>query len=145
MSHQGAFDLDLFLKAQEAGYSTVVAELKRGQKKSHWIWYVFPQLKGLGYSSMAQKYGIASAAEARAYLEHPILGARLRECTELVNQLEDSTAGQIFGTTDAMKFRSCMTLFAHAAPHETLFGTALDKYYGGEPDRTTLKMLDPAL
>src|SRR5215475_2155661 len=108
-------DLARFVAAQQAVYATVRKELASGRKRSHWMWFIFPQLKGLGSSSTAQLYGIASLAEARDYLDHELLGARLRECTQLANAVEGRTVEAIFGYPDHLKFRSCMTLFAHAA------------------------------
>ena len=136
------FDLDRFLKAQASAYEQAVAELRRGQKRSHWIWFIFPQLRGLGFSSMSGTYGIDSEAEAAAYLRHPVLGPRLLDCTRLVVETEHRSIEQIFGSVDAMKFRSSVTLFGHAAPEEPLFAQAIAKYYGGEPDDRTLEMLE---
>ena len=130
-----------FVKAQDRVWDDVVAELRAGEKQSHWMWFVFPQHVGLGRSPMAQRYGIAGLAEARAYLDHPVLGARLRDATRLVLAVEDRTAHRIFGSPDDLKFRSSMTLFAHAAPGEPLFRRALDKFYGGEEDMLTLDFL----
>jgi uncharacterized protein (DUF1810 family) len=135
------FDLDRFVRAQEPVIAEVRAELKAGRKATHWMWFVFPQLAGLGFSHRAQFYGIASLDEARAYLAHPVLGPRLAECTELVNAVEGRTAHDIFGSPDDMKFRSSMTLFALAAPEEPLFTAALAKYFGGERDGRTLELL----
>jgi uncharacterized protein (DUF1810 family) len=115
----------------------VRAELAAGRKRTHWMWFVFPQLRGLGLSSMAQHYGIASLDEARAYLAHPVLGTRLRECCALVLAVEGRSAQEIMGSPDDMKLRSCATLFALAAPDEPLFTQVLDKFYGGEPDPRT--------
>lgn len=141
----GARDLQRYVDAQNPVYERVRAELRAGRKASHWMWFVFPQLAGLGVSPLAERYAIASLAEARAYLEHPILGERLRECTALVMCLEGRTAGQIFGSPDDLKFRSCMTLFAAAADAgKAAFVSALDKYFGGEPDRRTIELLDRA-
>lgn len=135
------FDLQRFVDAQAPYYEQAVAELRQGEKRSHWIWFIFPQLRGLGFSSMSHRYGIGSAAEAQAYLAHPILGPRLRECTQIVLSLEHRSIHQIFGSVDAMKFRSSMTLFAHAAPGEPIFRQALDKYFAGKPDDRTVEML----
>ena len=136
------FDLDRFVRAQAPVIEQAKRELAAGSKRTHWMWFVFPQLRGLGRSGMAQHYGLDGAAEARAYLAHEALGPRLVECTGLVNQVEGKTALQIFGSPDEMKFRSCMTLFAtlQRAP----FDRALQRYYGGEGDRLTLEMLDAA-
>lgn len=134
------FDLQRFVDAQAPVYAQVRAELAAGRKASHWMWFVFPQLKGLGFSAMAQHYGIASIAEAQAYWEHPVLGARLAECTELVLAVAGRSVHEIFGSPDDLKFRSCMTLFAHAtgAP---VFTQALAKYFGGEADPRTVERL----
>jgi len=135
-------NLDRFVTAQAPVIDQVRRELAAGQKRTHWMWFIFPQLRGLGRSQTALHYGIESVAEARAYLAHPVLGSRLVECTDLVNQVEGKTALQIFGSPDDMKFRSCMTLFATL--QTTPFGDALDKYYGGDPDKLTLGLLDHA-
>ncbi len=119
----------------------VLEELKSGHKQSHWMWFVFPQLAGLGHSAMAQRYALADLAEARAYLAHPVLGPRLKQCTELVLAVEGKTANDIFGSPDDLKFRSSMTLFARAAPDERPFRAALDRYFDGEADALTLGKL----
>lgn len=134
-------NLQRFLDAQEQVFNNVLNELKRGRKSGHWIWFIFPQLKGLGRSSMSEFYGISSLDEARAYLHHPVLGTRLIQCAELVMAVQGSDAEDIFGEVDAMKFRSCMTLFAQAAPENRVFTSALEKYFGGEPDGVTLSSL----
>ncbi|MCI0666888.1 MAG: DUF1810 domain-containing protein [Methylococcaceae bacterium] len=135
------YDLQRFIKAQDTVYESVVSELTAGQKRGHWMWYIFPQVQGLGSSSMAQKYAIASREEAKAYSEHPILGTRLRECTRLVMNIEGHSAEQIFQYPDHLKFRSCMTLFEHSATDHGIFRDALLKYFDGKPDRLTLDML----
>jgi uncharacterized protein (DUF1810 family) len=135
------FDLERFVQAQQAVYAAVCAELRAGAKRSHWMWFIFPQLRGLGSSPSAQHYGLASLAEARAYLDHPVLGARLRECTRCLLLLEGRSAAEILGYPDELKLRSCLTLFERAAPQEELFGEALRKYYGGQPDVRTLELL----
>ncbi len=134
------FDLDRFVQAQDPVIERVRRELREGQKRGHWMWYVFPQLSGLGFSTMAQRYAIASIGEAAAYLEHPILGPRLIECSELINAVEGRAIGEIFGSDD-LKFQSCMTLFAAVPEAAPVFGDALAKYFGGMPDRMTAKML----
>jgi uncharacterized protein (DUF1810 family) len=134
------FDLQRFVTAQAPVIDDVLAELGAGRKRSHWMWFVFPQLRGLGMSSMAQHYGIASLEEARAYLAHPLLGPRLRECCALALRVEGRSAHEILGSPDDLKFRSCLTLFELAAPGEPLFRQALDQYYGGEPDPRTLAL-----
>ena len=134
-------DLQRFVAAQTPLYSQVCAELAAGAKASHWMWFVFPQLKGLGHSPMAQHYGIASLAEAQAYWQHPVLGARLRQCTKLMLAVQGKTALQILGSPDNLKFHSSMTLFARAAPDEPMFAQALQKYFGGRADPATLDLL----
>jgi len=134
-------DLQRFVDAQEPVWRQVEAELRAGRKTSHWMWFVFPQLKGLGRSAAALHYGIASRAEAQAYWRHALLGPRLKLCTEWMLAVQGRTALQILGSPDDMKFRSCMTLFGAVAPDEPVFGRALDKYFGGEPDARTLELL----
>jgi uncharacterized protein (DUF1810 family) len=133
--------LERFVTAQAQIYPRVMAELKAGCKQSHWMWFIFPQIAGLGHSTMAQMYAVASLDEARAYLAHPLLGARLRECCQAVMTVEGKSAHDIFGSPDDVKFRSCLTLFAQAAPNETLFTDLLDKYFDGEADELTLQKL----
>ena len=135
------FDLERFVEAQNPVYGQVCRELRQGHKQGHWIWFIFPQLKGLGHSSMANRFGIAGADEARAYLAHPILGPRLAECTSLVNSVEGVSVDEIFGYPDTLKFRSSMTLFAHFSSGGNVFADALEKYYAGQPDPLTLEML----
>ena len=135
------FDLQRFVTAQDPVYTGVCDELRRGRKESHWMWFVFPQLRGLGFSAMAQKYGIASRAEAEAYWRHPVLGPRLAECTRIVNQVEGRSIEQIFGYPDHLKFRSSMTLFAHVAAENDVFGQAVEKYFSGKYDPATLERL----
>ena len=135
------FDLARFLNAQASDYPQVLSELRAGQKRSHWIWFIFPQMKGLGSSSHAQFYGISSLQEATAYWQHPVLGPRLEECTILVNQVEKQTIERILGYPDDLKFRSSMTLFSRAVPEATIFTQALDKYFAGRPDPLTLELL----
>lgn len=132
------FNLARFIEAQEPVYTKVTAELRAGHKRSHWMWFVFPQIAGLGSSEMAQRYAIASEDEAAAYLAHPVLGRRLRECAAIVAALDGPSAHDIFGNPDAMKFRSSMTLFADTAPDEAVFQACIDKYFDGEPDPETL-------
>lgn len=134
-------NLKRFLDAQEAVLTPVLAELKAGRKRSHWMWFIFPQLKGLGSSPMAQTYGIGSRAEAEAYLAHPILGARLRECTELVNAVEGASIDEIMGYPDNLKFRSSMTLFSAVTQDNDVFDKAIEKYFAGKPDPATLARL----
>jgi uncharacterized protein (DUF1810 family) len=135
------FDLQRFVAAQDPVYHRVRAELAAGRKTSHWMWFVFPQLRGLGLSATAQHYGLASLREAQAYWNHPVLGPRLRECVALVLAVDDKSAAQVFGSPDDMKLRSSLTLFAKAAPQEPVFQAALAKYFEGEPDARTLALL----
>jgi uncharacterized protein (DUF1810 family) len=135
------FDLQRFVDAQRAEFESARSELEGGRKVGHWIWFIFPQIKGLGQSSMSQYYAIASLAEAQAYLQHPILGPRLRECTQLVNSVKGRSIEQIFGGIDAMKFRSSMTLFAKTTDDNQIFLNALQKYFSGEFDPLTIQCL----
>jgi uncharacterized protein (DUF1810 family) len=141
MTVKDTFNLQRFVDAQAAAYEQVCQELRAGRKRSHWIWFIFPQMRGLGHSEMAQYYGISSPQEAEAYLAHPVLGARLRECTRLVVEVEGSSVDQIFGYPDNLKFHSSMSLFAFGAPDEPLFQQALQKYFGGELDPNTIALL----
>jgi len=134
------FDLDRFVDAQAPVYASVLAELRRGRKQSHWMWFVFPQFAGLGLSPMSQRFALRSREEAVAYLGHGVLGPRLRECTALVNAVEGRTIHDILGSPDDLKFHSSMTLFA-AVSSEPEFAAAIAKYYGGTPDRKTLALL----
>jgi uncharacterized protein (DUF1810 family) len=134
-------NLQRFVAAQDPVYGEVCAELAAGAKRSHWMWFVFPQLRGLGYSATARHYGIGSRAEALAYWEHPVLGPRLENCTELVLAVPGKTALQIFGSPDDRKFGSSMTLFAQIAPHASGFERALNRYFAGWPDPSTLALL----
>jgi len=134
------FDLERFVDAQAPVYRQVLSELSHGRKQSHWMWFVFPQLAGLGHSAMAQRYALSSRKEAVAYLGHAILGPRLQECTALVNAVEGQTIRQILGSPDDLKFRSSMTLFA-AVSGEPEFAAAIAKYYDGTPDQATLELL----
>ena len=136
------FDLDRFVEAQAPVIEQVRRELEAGSKRTHWMWFIFPQLRALGRSPTAQRFGLAGQDEARAYLADPVLGSRLVECTALVNRVEGKSAAVIFGSPDDMKFRSCMTLFATLQPQP--FEDALRKYYGGTPDPMTLKLLHAA-
>lgn len=135
------FDLNRFIPAQETVYSRVITELSRGRKQSHWMWYIFPQIAGLGFSAMSQRYAVASRTEAEAYLAHPVLGSRLIECTGLVLAAQGRTIHDILGSPDDVKFRSSMTLFA-ATSDKAIFGAALEKYFAGERDPATLEILD---
>ncbi|MNS62018.1 hypothetical protein D3C72_950640 [compost metagenome] len=135
------FDLQRFVDAQAPVYEQVLRELQAGRKRSHWSWFIFPQLRGLGSSPMATRYAIGSLAEAQAYLAHPVLGPRLEACVALVNQVEGRSAEAILGPPDDLKFRSCVTLFSQAAPDRRVFQDALDKYFAGAPDPRTLERL----
>ena len=135
------FDLQRFADAQDRVYDRVLAELRAGAKRSHWIWFIFPQLSGLGSSSTAELFGIDSLEEARAYLAHPVLGPRLRECARLVASIEDRSVDEVFGWPDNLKVRSSMTLFAQATDHNADFLAMLDKFYGGQQDPRTLELL----
>lgn len=139
MSHSSS--LERFVEAQEPAIDGVMAELRAGRKRTHWMWFVFPQIRGLGHSGMAQRFAISSLAEAKAYLRHPVLGSRLRECTHLVNAIEGRRIEEIFGYPDDLKFRSSMTLFAHAAASDQVFSAALRKYFGGAEDPLTLERI----
>ena len=141
VSTSDPFNLQRFVDAQRDEYDDVCAELRAGRKRSHWIWFIFPQMKGLGVSSTSNWFGISSLSEAQAYLRHPVLGPRLKECTEFVKQIEGRSLREIFGSPDDLKFRSCMTLFAHATEENRLFLDALQKYCGGEFDAATLMLL----
>ena len=132
------FHLERFVDAQAPVYDRARQELKAGRKESHWMWFIFPQIKGLGQSAMAIRFAIASLNEAKAYLAHPVLGARLSECAGLTLDVEGRNAREIFGPIDEMKFRSSMTLFAQAAPEVGVFQRCLDKYFAGRPDPATL-------
>ena len=135
------YNLQRFVDAQEPVFDRVRAELRNGVKRSHWMWFIFPQIQGLGYSEFARKFAISSLDEAAAYLAHPVLGARLVECADLVNHVEGRSIGQIFGSPDDMKFQSSMTLFAHAAPDNPVFDDALQKYFAGQHDPATVRKL----
>ncbi|MGO8738235.1 DUF1810 domain-containing protein [Rhodoblastus sp.] len=137
------FDLQRFVAAQNGVYENVRAELRGGRKRNHWMWFVFPQIAGLGFSPMAQLYALSSLDEARAFLAHPVLGPRLRDCVELVNGVGDKSLFDIFGDPDDLKFRSSMALFERAAPDEPGFSRALDKYCDGVRDPLTLEKLEP--
>ena len=135
-------DLERFVKAQDSAgtYQRAVAELRGGRKTTHWMWFIFPQIAGLGRSEMAQAYAISDLADAQAYLAHPILGPRLIECAEIVAAQQGRSAEQIFGGVDAIKLRSSMTLFAHAAPDQTIFQQVIDQYYDGQDPETERRL-----
>ena len=136
-----AVNLQRFVDAQASVYARVLSELRSGSKQSHWMWFVFPQIAGLGHSAMAKKYAISSSEEAAAYLNHHVLGPRLRECTSLVNAIEGRSIEDIFGYPDDLKFRSSMTLFVRATQDNREFEDALQKYFQGEPDSATVALL----
>lgn len=138
------YDLERFVAAQRANYDDALAELRAGRKTTHWMWYVLPQLRGLGQSGMARRYGIASLEEARAYLAHPVLGPRLRACVDAMNALAGDDPVRVLGPIDAVKLRSCLTLFLAAAPGDPAFSQALVKYYGAREDERTLALLRDA-
>ena len=135
---------DLFVRAQQGDYDQALAEITSGRKRSHWMWYIFPQFRGLGRSAMAERYAIQSAAEATAYLRHPVLGPRLVGCAEAALGVEGRSAYDIFGSPDDMKLRSCATLFARVSPAGSVFERLLDRFYQGRPDETTLALLGDA-
>jgi uncharacterized protein (DUF1810 family) len=135
------FHLRRFVEAQRPVYEEVLGELRAGRKRSHWMWFIFPQIAGLGHSMMAQRFAISSLDEAVAYIAHPVLGPRLRECARLVAGIEGRSIGEIFGDPDDLKFRSSMTLFARAAPEEPVFEECLRRYFGGVSDPQTLVRL----
>jgi uncharacterized protein (DUF1810 family) len=134
-------EFDHFIEGQNRVYEKVVRELTEGQKQTHWMWYIFPQISGLGFSEISNKYALRSIDEARRYLKHELLGARLRECTRLVLDIQNRTAEDIFGPVDAMKFRSSMTLFSLCLSSKSLFDSAIGKYFDGKKDPQTLELL----
>ena len=134
------YQLDRFLLAQDGIYEQALAEIRRGAKRSHWMWFIFPQVLGLGRSAMSQRYAIGSLDEARAYLEHPVLGRRLRDCVSALQDLTNTTAREVFGEVDAYKLCSSLTLFVEAGS-SPLFEAALNRWFGGKPDTATLKLL----
>jgi uncharacterized protein (DUF1810 family) len=136
-------DLERFVRAQSADYDRALAELRGGRKQSHWMWYIFPQFAGLGYSAMAARYAIESVAGARSYLDHPVLGRRLHECAEAVLGVVGRSATEIMGSPDDLKLRSSATLFARVSQH-TVFAELLTKYYDGRPDEETVRLMDAA-
>jgi uncharacterized protein (DUF1810 family) len=135
------YNLQRFVDAQEGVFEQVLAELRSGRKSSHWMWFVFPQLRGLGSSAMASRFGISSLGEAEAYLQHPVLGQRLRQCAQLAIDANRPSITQIFAPPDHLKFRSSMSLFLRASPDRRVFQEALDRYFGGEADPLTLERL----
>ena len=141
MPDHDTFDLERVVAAQRGVYEGALAEIRDGDKQSHWMWFVFPQLAGLGHSAMAQRYAIGSPDEARAYLAHAVLGARLVECANAAIAVPRASANDIFGPPDDMKLRSCATLFAHVSPSGSPFHRLLDRFFGGHPDPATVKLL----
>jgi uncharacterized protein (DUF1810 family) len=137
-------DLNRFVRAQEDDYEQALSEVKSGRKRSHWMWYVFPQFDGLGFSTTSRRYSIKSVGEAKAYLSHPVLGPRLTEVAEAAISVEGRSAYEIFGSPDDMKLRSCATLFAYVSPAGSVFGRLLDKYFEGKRDQKTLHLLGVA-
>lgn len=135
------YDLNRFVQAQQHDYERALFEIKSGRKRSHWMWYVFPQFEGLGFSATSKRYSIKSVAEARAYLSHPVLGTRLTECVEAVLKIEGKSAYEIFGSPDDLKLKSCATLFAYVSPAESVFDRLLDQFFQGEQDAKTLRLL----
>lgn len=141
MPKSDPYDLNRFVEAQRSTYEHALAELRSGRKRSHWMWYVFPQLAGLGRSATSRRYAIADADEAKAYLEHPLLGPRLVECTTAVLEIRGRSAWEIFGSPDDLKLHSCATLFARVSPPDSLFAALLAKYFGGREDDETVRLL----
>ena len=144
-THATSQGLERFVEAQDRVYGSVLEELAAGNKASHWMWFVFPQLKALGRSSIAHYFGIESGGEALAYWQHPVLGKRLKECTQLALAVSDKAAQDIFGSPDDLKFRSCMTLFAQVAVDDPVFSQALNRFFNGQPDVVTISLLHPGL
>jgi len=135
-------DLERFVQAQARDYDVALSELRAGKKRSHWMWYIFPQFEGLGSSPISQRYAIKSVAEANAYLAHPVLGPRLLECAEAVIRIEGRSAAEIFGYPDDLKLRSCATLFAHVSPNGSVFHRIIEKYFDDEQDPETLRIVN---
>jgi len=136
------FNLQRFVHAQVSTYATALSELRAGGKRSHWIWYIFPQVEGLGFSAMSKRYAIVDVDEAKAYLAHPVLGPRLSECADAVLSVQGRSARQIMGSPDDMKLHSSMTLFAHVSDEGRVFHQVLDKYFDGAEDEATLRLID---
>lgn len=142
MDRSDPYDLSRFMEAQQSSYATALSEIRRGQKRSHWMWFIFPQYIGLGISSTSQRYAVKSVAEAEAYLNHPVLGQRLKECAEALLLIEGRSAQQIFGYPDDLKLKSCATLFAQVSPSGSVFKRVLAKYFQGEQDPQTLRLMN---
>ena len=138
------YDLDRFVQAQEGDYERALSEIGSGRKRSHWMWYIFPQYEGLGFSSTSRLYAIKSVKEAEAYLKHPVLGPRLAECAAAALGVEGRSASEIFGSPDDMKLRSSATLFAYVSPPGSVFGQLLEKFFHGQPDKKTLDLIGQA-
>jgi uncharacterized protein (DUF1810 family) len=138
------YDLQRFVRAQEHDYEEALSEIRSGRKRSHWMWYIFPQFEGLGVSPTSKQYAVKSVAEARAFLAHPLLGPRLQECAEAAVRIEGLSAADIFGFPDDMKLRSCATLFASVSPAGSVFHRIIDKYFHGEPDADTVRLMHEA-
>jgi uncharacterized protein (DUF1810 family) len=136
-----SYNLQRFIDAQNPIYASALSEIRSGNKRGHWMWFIFPQMRGLGHSDMAQFYGIRSMEEAKAYLDHPVLGARLRECVAAMQDLSGTTPKKVFGEIDAIKFRSCLTLFERAGG-DLVFEAALNRWFAGERDEATLRILE---
>lgn len=143
MEPRDPYELERFVRAQEGVYERALAELRSGRKRSHWMWFVFPQMEGLGHSPTARRYAIGSRAEAEAYLRHPVLGPRLLTCAQALLDLEGHTAHAIFGSPDDLKLRSCATLFAEVSPPGSVFHRLIDAFFDGAPDAATLRLLAP--
>ena len=138
------YDLQRFVRAQEHDYEEALSEIRSGRKRSHWMWYIFPQFDGLGVSPTSKRYAVKSVVEARAFLAHPLLGRRLRECAAAAVRIEGLSAADIFGSPDDMKLRSCATLFASVSPAGSVFHRIIDKYFHGEPDADTVRLMHEA-
>ncbi len=138
------YDLDRFVQAQKGDYARALSEIGSGRKRSHWMWYIFPQYEGLGFSPTSQRYAIKSVKEAEAYLEHPVLGPRLAECAAAALVVEGRSASEIFGSPDDMKLRSSATLFAHISPPGSVFARLLERFFHGQPDQKTLDLIGQA-
>ena len=138
------YDLDRFVQAQEGDYERALSEIASGRKRSHWMWYVFPQYEGLGFSSTSRRYAIKSVEEAEAYLKHPVLGRRLAECAATALRVEGRSASEIFGSPDDMKLKSSATLFAYVSPPGSVFSQLLEKFFHGQPDQKTLDLIRQA-
>jgi uncharacterized protein (DUF1810 family) len=145
MPHRGdAYNLGRFIEAQQDDYDAALGEIRAGRKRTHWMWYIFPQFDGLGWSPTSKRYAVKSVSEAKAYLAHPVLGPRLTECAEAALGVDGRSALEVFGSPDDMKLRSCATLFASVSPDGSVFHRVIDKYFNGRPDDRTLQLLRDA-